>query len=163
MSNGGTAAGAAVRMWARSELGRRWRALVALGIIAGIAAGLALAAMAGARRTSTAYGRWRAATAAPDAIVFGTQGVQDPEGFLHLDYSRVLQLPEVVDGGTFTLTPVGVAKPGLGGLPPGDDHLYRTLAKPLLVSGRLPDPRRTDEVVVNLPAAHKYHFRVGQK
>src|SRR5436309_15996652 len=61
MTEGGTA-GPAVRMWARSELGRRWKALVALGIIAGIAAGLALAAVAGARRTSTAYARWRKAT-----------------------------------------------------------------------------------------------------
>ena len=91
MSNGGSAAGA-VRLWARSELGRRWRALVALGIIAGLAGGLALAAMAGARRTSTAYGRWRAATAAPDAIVFGTQiGKNDT------DYTPVLELPEVED------------------------------------------------------------------
>src|SRR2546421_8464416 len=121
MANGGTAAGAAVRMWARSELGRRWRALVALGVIAGVAAGLALAAMAGARRTSTAYGRWRAATAAPDAIVFGTQVVQDPEAIQHLDYTPVLRLPEVVDGGSFALTPVGVAKPGMGGIQPGDD------------------------------------------
>src|SRR5947209_19060213 len=86
MGQGGTA-GPAVRMWARSELGRRWRALVALGIIAGIAAGLALAAVAGSRRTSTAYSRWRTATAAPDAIVFGTQIGKDDT-----DYSPVLRL-----------------------------------------------------------------------
>src|SRR2546423_10773152 len=53
-----SAAGGAIRLWARSELGRRWKALVALGVIAGLAGGLALAAVAGARRTSTAYGRW---------------------------------------------------------------------------------------------------------
>src|SRR5438067_9503688 len=101
MANGGTAAGAAVRMWARSELRQRWRALVALGVIAGLAAGLALAAMAGARRTSTAYSRWRTATAAPDALVFGTQ-----VGLFDADYSPVLKLPEVIDGGTFALTPL---------------------------------------------------------
>src|SRR3954469_3372683 len=101
MGERGTA-GPAVRMWARSELGRRWKALVALGVIAGIAAGLALAAMAGARRTSTAYGRWRTATAAPDALVFGTQ-----VGLFDLDYAPVMKLPEVVDGGTFVLTPLG--------------------------------------------------------
>ena len=33
MTEGGTA-GPAVRMWARSELGRRWKALVALGVTA---------------------------------------------------------------------------------------------------------------------------------
>ena len=84
--------GPAVRLWARSELGRRWRALVALGVIAGIAAGLALAAVAGARRTSTAYSRWRTATAAPDAIVFGTQ-----VGLFDANYAPVLKLPEVAN------------------------------------------------------------------
>jgi ABC-type lipoprotein release transport system permease subunit len=145
-------------MWARSELGRRWRALVALGIIAGIAAGLALAAMAGARRTSTAYGRWRTATAAPDAILFGTQ-----VGIENADYTPVLALPEVVDGGLFALTPVGVTKPGIGGLQPGDFHLYRTLSRPLLVEGRLPNPARVDEIVVNRAAMSHYHLRIGQQ
>src|SRR5436190_1986942 len=73
----GVTAGPAVRMWARSELGRRWKALVALGVIAGIAAGLALAAIAGARRTSTAYARWRTATAAPDLKAFYGLGPTD--------------------------------------------------------------------------------------
>src|SRR3954470_10631532 len=102
MEKGGTA-GPAVRMWARSELGRRWKALVALGVIAGIAGGLALAAIAGARQTSTAYARWRKATASPDAIVFGTQ-----VGKYDTDYTPVLKLPEVVGGGLFELAQVGL-------------------------------------------------------
>jgi len=131
---------------------------VTLGLIAGIAAGLALAAIAGARRTSTAYARWRTATAAPDAIVFGSQlGIEDA------DYAPVLALPEVIDGGRFRLAPVGVTEHDeLGSLAPGDDHLYQTVARPLLVHGRLPDPRRPDEVVVNRAAAAKYHLHVGQ-
>ena len=157
MSNGGTAAGA-VRLWARSELGRRWRALVALGIIAGIAAGLALAAVAGARRTSTAYGRWRTATAAPDAIVFGTQIGKDDT-----DYTPVLQLPEVVAGGQFELAQVGLAGLHIGSLPPGDTQLYRTVARPLIRKGRLPRPGRVDELVVNRKAAATLHLHVGQR
>src|SRR3954468_913426 len=97
---GETGAGAAVRMWTRSELSRRWRALVVLGIIAGLAAGLGMAGAAGARRTTTAYDRWRKATNAPDAIIFGTQvsSIQeDHEAFLHIDYRGVLALPEVID------------------------------------------------------------------
>ena len=126
-----------MRLWARSELGRRWRALVALGVIAGIATGLALAAVAGLRRTSTAYSRWRTATAAPDAIVFGTQ-----VGLFDANYAPVLKLPEVVDAGTFTLSPIGIKEHQFGTLAPADSHLYRTLSRPLLVHGRLPDPRR---------------------
>ncbi|TMK89310.1 MAG: ABC transporter permease, partial [Actinobacteria bacterium] len=157
MGQGGTA-GPAVRMWARSELGRRWRALVALGVIAGIAAGLALAAVAGARRTSTAYERWRKATAAPDAIVFGTQ-----VGNHDTDYTPVLRLPEVAAAGRFELAQVGLVGTRVGSLPPGDTQLYRTVARPLIRKGRLPRPRRVDEVVVDHTAAKRYHLHVGQR
>jgi hypothetical protein len=46
-------------MWARSELRRRWPALVVLGLLAGVTTGLAAAAVAGARRTDSAEGRLR--------------------------------------------------------------------------------------------------------
>ncbi|HET7489669.1 MAG TPA: ABC transporter permease [Acidimicrobiales bacterium] len=152
------AAREAVRLWAGTELRRRWRPLVALGVIAGMAAGLALAAAAGARRTASVYTRYRDATDAPDALVFATQlGVVDQ------DYSAVRRLPEVVDAGMFELAPVGLERPKIGTLAPGDDHLYRTLARPLLVAGRLPDPARDDEIVVNRLAARQHHLRVGQR
>jgi len=154
----GVTAGPAVRMWARSELGRRWKALVALGVIAGIAGGLALAAVSGARRTSTAYERWRKATLAPDAIVFGTQAGAD-----NADYTPVLKLPEVVAGGQFELAQVGLVGMHIGSLPPGDTQLYRTVARPLIREGRMPRPDRLDEVVVNRFAATKLHLHVGQK
>jgi hypothetical protein len=153
-------------LWARREIAQRWRSLVVVGLLAGIAGGLSLAAISGARRSGSAYSRFRNATAAPDAVVFGTQvGASD------VDYSAVLKLPEVVDGGTFELAGVtvtnidGVGKlePGaLGALPPGDTHLYRTLSRPLLRHGRLPDPARDDEIVVNGFAARNYHLHVGQ-
>lgn len=150
---------AAAGVWARSELRRRWRALVALGVIAGLAGGLTLAAVAGARRTSSAYSRFREATAAPDAIVFATQ-----VGIMDQDYSAVTKLPEVVDAGTFTLAPVGIEEhPEVGTLAPGDTRLYRTISRPLLVEGRLPDPRRDDEILVNNKAAARFHLRVGQR
>src|SRR6185295_5012410 len=54
-------------------------------------------------------------------------------------------------------------EPGaLGALPPDDAHLYNTLAQPLLRHGRLPNPGRADEIVVNTVAARKYHLHVGQ-
>jgi ABC-type lipoprotein release transport system permease subunit len=148
-----------VRAWARIELAGRWRALVVLGILAGLAGGLGLAAVSGARRTATVYDRFRQATAAPDAILFATQ-----LGIFDQDYSAVVQLPEVLDAGTFNLAPVGIGEHDqLGTLAPGDDHLYRTLSRPLLVEGRLPDPARVDEVVVNRAAAARLHLRVGQR
>ena len=150
---------AAIALWVGSEVGRRWKALVALGILAGLAGGLALASIAGARRTSTAFERYREATGRADAIVFGTLA-----GIFPADYSPVRDLPEVEDAGEFTLAPLGVeGYPMLGTLAPNDDRLYRTVARPLLVAGRLPDPERDDELVVNRSAARQLGLGVGDR
>ena len=47
--------GAGIRLWSRTELRRRWPSLVLLGVLGGLAAGLAMAAYDGAQRSSTAY------------------------------------------------------------------------------------------------------------
>jgi len=150
---------AAIGVWARNEVARRWKGLVALGVLAGLVGGLALAAVAGARRTSTAYERFREATGRSDAIVFATL-----IGVIDADYTPVRNLPEVEDAGEFTLTPVRVeGYPTLSQLAPNDDRLYRTINRPLLVSGRLPDPARVDEVVVNRRAAAQLGLGVGDR
>ena len=150
---------AAIALWVRNEVARRWKALVALGILAGLVGGLAMAAVAGARRTDTAYQRYREATGRADAIVFGTLA-----GIFPADYTPVRELPEVEDAGEFTLAPLGVEGfPTLGTLPPNDDRLYRTVASPLLVAGRLADPRRPDELVVNRSAARQLGLGVGDR
>src|SRR5438270_2650039 len=151
----------AVRMWARSELRRRWRSLVVLGVIAGIVGGLAMAAVAGARRTATAYARFNRATAAPHAILFGTQiGLEDG-----LDYSQVVRLPEVTAWGLFNLAPVFLkGYDQLGTLAPGPSGgLYSSLSRPLIRAGRPLNTHRADEVVVNEDAARKFHLHVGQR
>ena len=148
----------AIAMWARNEVARRWRALVALGVLAGLVGGLALAAVAGARRTSTAYERYREATGRADAIVFATL-----LGIFGADYGPVRELPEVEDAGEFTLTPMGLDGIQIGQLSPNDDRLYRTISRPLLVDGRLPDPARTDEIVVNRQAAARLGLGVGDR
>ncbi len=145
--------------WAKHELIARWKAFVVLGLLAGVAGGISLAAVAGARRTDAAFPRYRAATGAPDAIVFGTQ-----VGASAADYGPVERLPDVLDSGQFALAALLLkGYPQLGGLAPADSHLYRTVARPLLTSGRLPNPRRIDEVVVNRTAAAKFGLGVGDR
>ena len=51
------------------RLARQWRALVAAGVLLGLAFGLGLASVAAARRTASAYDRVLAAADAPDAAV----------------------------------------------------------------------------------------------
>lgn len=148
---------AAIRLWVGNEVARRWKALVVLGVLAGLVGGLALAAAAGARRTETAYQRFRDATGRSDAIVFASLlGIEFP------DYFGVRDLPEVEDAGEFVFAPMGLAEvPGSSPLGPGDDRLYRTVNAPLLVAGRLPDPDRTDEMLVNRRAAKDLGVEVG--
>lgn len=148
---------AAIGLWARREVSRRWKALVALGVLAGVVAGLALAAVAGARRTETAYERFREATGRSDAIVFASLVG------LTADYTAVRELPEVLDAGEFSLTPIGIEDPPMGQLAPNDDRLYRTINRPLLVAGRLPDPGREHEILVNRNAARQHHLGVGDR
>jgi hypothetical protein len=61
------------------------------------------------------------------------------------------------------LAPIGIEGYLIETLPPGDDRLQRTFSRPLLVHGRLPDPTRADEVLVNRAAAARFHFHVGQR
>ena len=61
------------RLWARADLRRRWRSLVVLGLLAGLSASLAIAALSGARRADTAFDRLRERTDGADAVVFPSQ------------------------------------------------------------------------------------------
>ena len=56
-----------------TELRRRWLSLVVLGVLSGVAAGLAIAAFDGAQRSSSAYVRMREQLHAADAILFPSQ------------------------------------------------------------------------------------------
>ena len=60
-------------LWAGADIRRRWRSLIVLGLLAGLTAGVAMAALAGARRTDTALARLDRVTHAPDAVVFPSQ------------------------------------------------------------------------------------------
>ena len=134
----------------RSSCWASWRAWPAVS---------RLAAIAGARRTDAALPRYQAATGAPDAIVFATQ-----VGSHSADYTPVRRLPEVADAGEFALAPIGLrGYARIGALAPADRRLYRTVARPLLTAGRLPDPRRLDEIVVNRNAAATYGLGVGDR
>ncbi len=62
---------AAVWMRLHAELRSRWRAWLALAVVFGVAAGAAIAAFAGARRTETAYPRFVEAQDGFDAFTGG--------------------------------------------------------------------------------------------
>src|SRR5258708_1341551 len=93
---GGLALSGPLRVWSGAELRRRWLSLVVVGILGGLAAGLAVAAFDGATRTETAYDRMRTQLLASDSIFFPSQVRIDDA-----DISKLSQLPEVAAVGGF--------------------------------------------------------------
>src|SRR5205823_1232823 len=83
----------AVWMRARNEFRLHWRAYLSLALIAGLGAGAAIAAVAGARRTLDVYPRFRTATHAFDDLV-GTNG----DGRSDADQLRELTAAEKLPG-----------------------------------------------------------------
>jgi hypothetical protein len=148
-------------MWARAELRARWRAWLLLGLLAGATVGVAAAGFAGARRTANAVPDFIAAAHVPTAAVLAN----DP-AFDAAVRRRVAALPGVTASYPFM---VGIAtevfRPaGLGdattALLPVDRATVPVLTGPL-VAGRLPDPTRADQVVVDENARDRYHLGLG--
>jgi hypothetical protein len=139
----------AAAFWARSDLRQRWRSLVVLGLLVGLTAGFALSAVAGARRTDTALSRLRQQTHASDAVVFPSQvNVGKP------DWARLAARPEVAKLAVWDLLfgdvnhqPGGVLFGSVGGTYLG------SVDRPVVVKGRMFNPRSSDEVVVDEHAA----------
>ncbi len=142
----------AVGSWARADLRARWVSLVALGLLAGVTAGFALAALAGAIRTDTALDRLRERERGADAIVFASQ-----VGQIHPDWAELAAAPEVdtvapwalvfgAFGGSFADAAGG--GPGLIFASVDGRYLHDT-NRPVVVEGRMYDPEAPEEVVVD--------------
>jgi ABC-type lipoprotein release transport system permease subunit len=145
-------------LWAAVDLRRRWRAVVLMTMLAGLAGGFALTAFLGARRTASAWPRFRAETLASDAFVSipsrpdpeladelaAMPGVIDAASFVY----AAVTLPAVMEGGAFAAT---------------DERLLRTVHRGRLIEGRRPDPSRADEIVVNPVMASAAGVRAGQR
>jgi hypothetical protein len=141
--------GPALRVWFRSEVRRRWPSLVVLGVMAGVAVGLVTAAISGAQRSTTAYPRMREQLKAADAVFFPSQ-VQISDA----DVTKLGSLPEVTAWSGFALGPGTFAElgPNAGPFMPVGDGWFRTIERAKVLAGRLPDPDRDDEAVINVAA-----------
>jgi ABC-type lipoprotein release transport system permease subunit len=156
---------AAVWTLARARLRARWRSLLGLALLVGVASGAVMAAAIGARRTDTAYARLLEATLADDVEV-EVGGFDDP-GFL----DRVGRLPQVAELGLESIVLLAPAMPGdpreyawgtrLISMISVDGRVGRTVNRPLVVAGHLPDPDRADEVGISESLARRWGLRPG--
>src|SRR6266545_3771783 len=153
----------AVRGLVAHQLFAAWRGWVALAVLVGLAAGVVLAAVAGARRTDSAYPRFLQASKASDVLV-------SPAGSgLNGYYGALARLPGVSAiapiAGIQALPagPKGRGRPGSGAtvFAPADGRFGHVLEIPKLLAGRLPLPDRPGEIAVDQIGAQALHVHVG--
>jgi hypothetical protein len=139
--------------WLRLEVRRRWRSLLVLALLVALATATVLAAAAGARRGQSAFDRLWASTLPATVTVLLNQ-----PGF---DWNKVRALPEVASLSEFPVTfgfSLDCCPDVSTGFPPIGPELTRTMERPAMEAGRLPNPGRADEIIASpqfLAANHK--------
>ncbi len=138
----------------RTDVHRRLATVVALTMLIGLAGTFVLTAATGARRAGSALERFLDATKMWD-------------GSIEVDFAATEDVladlaaqPEVVAASAFIFIPLGsdeIEFP-MAGLGPG---WLRDVYRPRMISGRLPDPTRVDEILVNEETARRHQFIPG--
>lgn len=149
----------------RAELRTRWRALLALALLVGIAGGATLAAVAGARRTDTAFSRLLVDTESWDVLVNPDLGTDSA-----LEYRDVAQLPQVAEAGRVDglfLAPADLRSEadfgGFGIVLASRGRAGYAFGRSKLLEGRNPNPRRPREVGINPVLAEREQLGVGDR
>jgi hypothetical protein len=150
----------------RAELRRGWTSYLAILMIVGLLGGTAMASVAAARRTQSAFPRILAASN-PSDVTLDT-GSQNP-GFV----GRLSHLPQVRSAESYVALyalralPSGYADPDtpfnqqvelVGSL----NGLYFDQDRVIITAGRRANPRRPGEVVVSQLTAHRFGLHPGQ-
>ncbi len=145
-------------MWVRSDLRRRWRSWVVLGLLVGATTGVGAAGVAGARRTRGAVPKFVAAAGLPDAAVLANNPAFDAA-----QRRRIASLPEVRAGYPFQVAfglDVDAPRGLQGPLLPTAPQSQRLLAG-VLLSGRYPAPGAADEAVIDENVERQFRLSVG--
>jgi ABC-type lipoprotein release transport system permease subunit len=152
--------GIAFYAW-RASWRRSWRMVLAVTLIGGLLGAAAMAALAGARRTDSAYGRYLQAAKASDVMidipgpilavvreVEALPGKTSAAAWLGLDGDPVIN-GKVVSG---------FQTDGLAGSLDGE---YFRQDKMTVLAGKLPQLDSADEMAITQPMATAFHLRPG--
>ena len=148
---------AAVAIVLGTGLRNRWRGWLGLALIIGLFAGAVEAAAAAARRTDSAYPQLVAWSRAPDVLIYSQPS--EPT-FADLAPAALMRLPQVTAGAALaTFAAVNPAVITL--IAPAGDQVPAALWHRKILSGRLPDPARPDEVDVSFTLAQALRLTAG--
>ncbi len=146
----------------RGAARRRWAGLVGLALLVALVGSVSLAAVAGARRTSSAVDRFRTATDARDGgavdFLLGGPDIGD-------DIAGALErLDGVEQTGTVRFFPTdALFDIDVTVAAPADTVAARSIDRPLVLDGRLPDPDAPDEAVVDEHAVSRLGLHTGDR
>jgi ABC-type lipoprotein release transport system permease subunit len=133
----------ATGLWSRTDLRARWRSFALLGVLAGLTAGLATAAFDGASRTETALSRLEERNNASDAVVFASQNA-----IVAPSWEALAQRPEVEKIARWTLVFGQTNGTDDVLFVPSDGVFLNEVDRPIVVAGRMFDPKSPTEMVV---------------
>lgn len=137
----------------RAALRAGWRAWAGIALIVGLAAGVTIAAAAGARRTDSAHDRFLRAQEAYDVLL---PNYPDP-GMATFDPAVVERLPQVAESAR--VAPMFILDTGALATP--DGRAGSAINRFEILRGRRPDPARAEEVLLSLTAAEHLGLDVG--
>ena len=156
-------------IWVRAfaEVRARWRTWLGLALIVGVGGGIVLAALAGARRTESAYPRFAQAQRAADVLIAGSSAFGIGSG---VDLDDVEALPQVdeVARAVVNLVFTGASETGrplnatdLFPVASTDGRLGRSIERWRMLEGRPADPTKADEATASFVLAERLNLRVG--
>ena len=154
---------AAVLAAGRATLRRSRLVTILLIVLVGVAAGATMAAVAGARRTDSAFPRLVEETDSADVQVTPLVG--------RIDLDAVERLPQVTRSGrllAFEIQPRVAGAPvdietTRGAFASADGELYYKIDRPHVLEGRLPRPDRAGEILVNEAFAEEFDVAPGDR
>ncbi len=147
----------------RTEVRSRWTTLAGLSLIAAIVVALVLAAVVGARRTSTTVARFRDGTASGDAQVqvdTSEHGAAAEAAFAALPYVDAVATRYLVNGFP---AEADDTTPDFAVMSDPDGRYGVTVDRMRMLSGRMPAPDSSDEIALTEHAADLLHRSVGDR
>ena len=165
---------AAAHLRLRSEVRTKRAGFVLLVAVIAITSAVTMAAGVGARRSDSAYGRFRAWAHDSDIGVSGCEcepGDEEAAEQLRAAFTELRRAPFVIDSARISFAelvpelPDGTVASVIAFLPVIDveDRLGREFPRVKLLHGRLPNPAAADEVAIGILDAERFHLSVGDE
>ncbi len=151
----------AILLVARAEVRRRRGSLLGLALLIALVGTAVLGSAAGARRSASALERFQDATDSRDGRAFAFVLGEDVGEDLVAEIAALDGVAEV--GGSVIYATDASFDVDTSIVAPTDDIQFQRLDRPLLVDGRLPDPRAADEVVLSELAVDHLDLHTGDR